>query len=107
MVSYDHFRQELRAQMVLATTGGAIDMLVTAGGLFDSVPKGARADLGMGYCCDAMRDEMVSGDIVLMDHDNGSGMTVRFLLPRLQPPSKAIPDETSEHDRTRKPLFGR
>ncbi len=44
----NHFRQELRAQMGQATTRGAIDML------FDSLPKGLRPDLGMGYCCDAM-----------------------------------------------------
>lgn len=82
MVSYNHFQQELRAQMVLASTGGAIDILVTAGGLFASLPEGRRPDLGIGYCCDAMRDAMVPGDILLIEHCNGAGMTVRFMLPR-------------------------
>jgi hypothetical protein len=82
MVPYDHFRQELRAQMDRAAIRGVIDVLVTAGDLFDSVPKGARPDLGMGYCCDALRDEMGPRDMVLVERGNGSGMTVRFMLPR-------------------------
>jgi hypothetical protein len=93
MASYDHFRQELRAQMGRATERGAIDMLVTSGELFDALPKGIRPDLGIGFCCDAMRDEMVSGDVVLLERENGSGMTVRFMLPRV-------------HLVPRRPLFG-
>ena len=82
MVSYDHFRQELRVQLGHAAARGDLDLLVCAGELFDSVPKGTRPDLGMGYCCDAMRDEMAPGEIVLVERSNGSGMTVRFMLPR-------------------------
>jgi hypothetical protein len=84
MASYDHIRQELRAQLGRATARGAIDVLVCAGELFDSVPYGARPDLGMGYCCDAMRDEIGPGDILLVERSNGPGMTVRFMLPRRQ-----------------------
>jgi hypothetical protein len=82
MASYDHIQQELRVQLGRATARGAIDMLITAGELFDSVPYGARPDLGMGYCCDAMRDEIGPGDILLVERSNGPGMTVRFMLPR-------------------------
>ncbi|CAN0494334.1 unnamed protein product, partial [Phaeothamnion confervicola] len=73
MASYDHFQSELRAQMGRATALGAIDLLVTAGALFDSLPKGTRPDLGMGYCCDVIRDEVVIGDVVLIEHATGSG----------------------------------
>jgi hypothetical protein len=57
-------------------------MLVTAGDLFESLPKGFRPDLGMGYCCDAMRDALGPGDTVLVERRNGAGMTVRYMLPR-------------------------
>jgi hypothetical protein len=93
MASYDHFRHELRAQMGRATERGAIDVLVTSRELFDSLPKGSRPDLGVGYCSDAMRDEMVGGDVMVLEHEHGSGMTVRFMLPRLN----TVP---------RRPLFG-
>jgi len=93
MASYEHFTQELRAQMRLATTRGAFDVMVCAGELFRSLPPGGRPDLEMGYCCDAMCDELGFGDIVLIPSNNGSGMTVRFILPRL--PRQAILNKAS------------
>jgi hypothetical protein len=107
MVSYDHFRQELRVQLGRASTRGAIDVLVSAGDLFDSVLKGARPDLGMGYCCDAMRDEMESRDILLVERSNGSGMTVRFMLPRREVAQREAPGKAVPQDHARRPLFGR
>ena len=85
MTSYDHFAHELRGQMKHATARGAFDLLVCAGDLFRSLPPGNRPDLGMGFCCDAMSDELTIGDMVILPRSNGSGMTVRFLLPRVPP----------------------
>jgi hypothetical protein len=94
MASYDHFAQELRGQMKHAAACGAFDMLVCAGDLFRSLPPGNRPELGMGFCCDAMSNELTIGDTVIIPRNNGSGMTVRFLLPRSPPVA-------------RRPLFGR
>ena len=94
MASYEHFAQELRTQMGRATTRGALDVMVCAGELFRSLPLGGHPDLEIGYCCDAMCDELSFGDIVLIPSGNGSGMTVRFMLPRL--PRQAILNKANE-----------
>jgi UDP-N-acetylmuramyl pentapeptide synthase len=78
MVSIDHFRQELVAQMGRAAASGRIDLLINAGELSRSIRSGSWST----SCCDAMDAEMKLGDILLVDRTNGAGMTVRYLLPR-------------------------
>jgi hypothetical protein len=79
MVSTDHFRQELLAQLDRAATGGRIDILINSGELCRAVPKGSAWS---NACCDAMQDEFKPGDTMLLDRSSGAGMTVRYLLPR-------------------------
>jgi hypothetical protein len=79
MVSTDHFRHELRAQLARAATGGRIDLLVNSGELCRSIANGGS---GSGSCCAAMDAEFMPGDTLLLDRTNGAGMTVRYLLPR-------------------------
>ena len=79
MVSVDHFRQELRAQLERAAALGRIDILIISGELCRSVRSG---DLGTASCCDAMQAEIKPGDIVILERSNGAGMTVLYLLPR-------------------------
>jgi hypothetical protein len=79
MVSIDHFRHELLAQMSRAATQGRIDILVNSGELCRSIRNG---DLRMSTCCDAMQEEIKAGDVLLVERTNGAGMTVRYLLPR-------------------------
>ena len=78
MVSIDHFRQELLAQMSRAAAQGRMDILVNSGELCRSMRKG---DLRMSTCCDAMQEEIKAGD-VLVERTDGAEMTVRYLLPR-------------------------
>lgn len=82
MVSADHFRQELLAQMGRATAHGAIDMLVNSGELHRGLGGYPGSVHGMPACCDAMQAEMKAGDVLLVESANGAGMTVRYLLPR-------------------------
>ena len=82
MVSADHFRQELLAQMGRATAHGSIDMLVISGELYRSLGGYPGSTHGMPSCCDAMQAEMKPGDVLLVESANGAGMTVRYLLPR-------------------------
>jgi TusA-related sulfurtransferase len=82
MVSIDHFRQELLAQMDRAAKGGLIEVLINSGELYRSLGGYPGSKHGMPFCCDAMQAEMKPGDILLVERTNGSGMTVRYLLPR-------------------------
>jgi hypothetical protein len=82
MVSIDYFRQGLLAQIGRATNYGRIDILVNSGELYRSLGGYPGSTHGMPSCCDAMQDEMKSGDTLVLDRTNGAGMTVRYLLPR-------------------------
>jgi hypothetical protein len=82
MVSTDHFRRGLLAQMVRATKSGQLDILINCGQLYRSLGGYPRSTHGMAFCCDAMQAEMKPGDTMILDRANGAGMTVRYLLPR-------------------------
>jgi hypothetical protein len=82
MVSTDHFRQELRAQMCRATAHGSVDILITLGELYRSLGGYPGSNHGMPCCCDAMQDEMKPGDVLLVERADAAGMTVRYYLPR-------------------------
>jgi hypothetical protein len=81
MVSIDHFRQELLAQMGSAARQGATDVLINSGELCRSLRR-FTGNLGLVCCHDAMQAEMKPGDILLIERPNGAGMTVRYVLPR-------------------------
>jgi hypothetical protein len=79
MVSTDHFRHELLAQLDRAATGGRIDVLINSGELCGSIPRGSASS---NACCDAMQKEYRPGDTIVLNRSSGAGMTVRYLLPR-------------------------
>jgi hypothetical protein len=79
MVSTDHFRQELLAQLGRAAANGRIDALINSGELCRSISNGNSSSIA---CCDAMQGEFKLGDTLLLDRSNGAGMTVRYRLPR-------------------------
>ena len=78
MISTDHIRHELLAQLGRAAGNGRIDLLINCGELCRSLPTGSAS----ASCCDAMEAEMKLGDILIIERANGAGMTVRYLLPR-------------------------
>jgi UDP-N-acetylmuramyl pentapeptide synthase len=82
MVSIDHYRNELVAQLGRAALQGRIDILTNAAELYRSLAKSPQTAQEMARCCDAMQAEMKPGDILLVERSNGAGMTVRYLLPR-------------------------
>jgi hypothetical protein len=79
MVSIDHFRQELLGQLRRAATEGRIDILINSGELCRTIPGSCSWSAS---CCDAMQEELKSGDVLVLDRTNGAGMTVRYILPR-------------------------
>jgi hypothetical protein len=70
MVSSDHFRHELLAQLDRAAHGGRIDVLINSGELCRAVLKGSAWS---NACCDAMQDEFKPGDTMLLDRTSGAG----------------------------------
>jgi hypothetical protein len=70
MVSIDTFRQELRAQLARAATGGGIDVLMNSGELCRSV---AKAGCACASSCEVMQAELMAGDTLLLDRTNGGG----------------------------------
>jgi hypothetical protein len=63
MVSTDHFRQELRAQLGRAATQGRIDVLINSGINSGELCRSTTRDgSGPGSCCDAMQEEFKLGD---------------------------------------------
>jgi hypothetical protein len=64
MVSTDHFRHELLAQLGRAATQGRIDVLINLGELCRSITRGSS---GSASCCDAMQEEFKMGDTLLLD----------------------------------------
>lgn len=83
MVTIDHFRQGLLAQMDRATLHGRIDVLINSAELYRSLGGYPGSTHGMPFCCDAMEAEMKLGDILLVERASQAGMTVRYLLPRI------------------------
>jgi hypothetical protein len=64
MVSTDHFRHELLAQLGRAATQGRIDVLINLGELCRSITRGSSRSAS---CCDAMQEEFKMGDTLLLD----------------------------------------
>jgi hypothetical protein len=84
MVSADHFAQKLRVQFKKASAQGATRFVITSQELYRSLGGYPGSTHGMPACCDAMRSEMKSGDVLIVEQPNGAGMTVRYQLPRPQ-----------------------
>jgi len=82
MVSADHFAQELRSQLKNAAEQGATTIVITSAKLCRSIPMGNRSTPA---CCEAMQAEVKPGDVVLVEQNSSSGMTVRYRLPRSRP----------------------
>jgi hypothetical protein len=82
MMSLSSFQQELSAHLERASKMGFLDILVNAGELHRSVGGVLGGTEDMPTCCAAMEAEMHARDIVLLERENGYGMTVRYVLPR-------------------------
>ncbi|MEH2469747.1 hypothetical protein V1281_001006 [Nitrobacteraceae bacterium AZCC 2161] len=82
MASYDHYLHELQTQLRRATKRRANEVIVNSGELNQAMgsPSGFFEN-----CFEAMDSEIGPGDEVLADRNSGSGMTVRYVLPRREP----------------------
>jgi hypothetical protein len=78
MVSIDHFRRELRAQLARASASGSRHALINASELHRMLGGYPGSNHGMQRCREAMRAEMEPGDVLI----DASDLTVRYQLPR-------------------------
>jgi hypothetical protein len=79
LVSFDHFAHELTSQLRRSHEQGATTIVITSAELCSSIRK---AGHWTEACCEAMQSEVKPGDHVLVEQGRGSGMTVRYCLPR-------------------------
>jgi hypothetical protein len=84
MVSTDHFRQEIRSRLELASAEGGQELIIECGELYRSISKLPIFDPWMIFCCNAMRAEMAIADRLIVDDSNASLLTIHYSLPRHQ-----------------------
>ena len=82
MVSTEHFRQEIRSRLELASARGGQDLTIECGELYRSVSNLPVSNRGMIFCCNAMRAEMAIPDEVIFDHLKETLLKVKYKLPR-------------------------
>jgi hypothetical protein len=75
----DGFDQSFPTTVAYAATEGRIDILINSGELCRTIPGSYSWS---DSCCDAMQEELKSGDTLVLDRTNGAGMTLRYLPPR-------------------------
>ena len=78
LVSVDHFKYELIAQLRSASAQGTTALVVNSTELCKSIRN---ANHSTQACYEAMEAQIKPGDAVI-EQKSGTGMTVRYLLPR-------------------------
>jgi hypothetical protein len=82
MVSTEHFRQEIRSRLELASAQGGQHLTIECGELYRSVSRLPVSNRGMTFCCNAMRAEMAIPDEIIFDHQKETLLKVKYKLPR-------------------------
>jgi len=90
MVSTDHFRQEIRSRLELASAQGGQGLTIECGELYRSVSKLPVSNRWMIFCCNAMRAEMAISDEVIFDHAKETLLKIKYRLPRTRTRPPAI-----------------
>jgi len=85
MISSEHFRAELQAQMEQAATRGQKHIVINALELHVALGVFPRSD--HHKAADVMECERKPGDVLLVAKANATGLTIRYLLPRVANPS--------------------
>jgi hypothetical protein len=85
LVSPEHFRAELQAQMERAATRGQKDIVMSA--LELHVALGVFPRPNHHTATDVMECERKPGDVLLVAKGDPMGLTIRYLLPRIANPS--------------------
>jgi hypothetical protein len=83
--SIDRFQRELRAQFEYAEKRRAKNIVVNSGELHRAVGGYPGPNECLQICCEVMKDEMKSGDVIIGNPDNcrRAALLIRYQLPRL------------------------
>ncbi|QDM17666.1 hypothetical protein [Tardiphaga sp. vice278] len=79
MASLDHYQHELQSQLQCAAKRGAKSIIITAAEL--NLAIAGRPGF-MNNCFEAMQTEAGPDDVVVMEAGSGTGLAVRYVLPR-------------------------
>jgi hypothetical protein len=82
IVSTDHFWQQIRSRLQLASAQGRKDLTIECGELYWFVSKLPVFDPWMIFCCNAMRAEMATTHRLTFDDCKASLLTIHYALPR-------------------------
>jgi hypothetical protein len=84
--SFDRFQRELRAQFDRAEKRRAKNIVVNSGEFHRAVGGYPGPNERLQTCCDVMKEEVRSGDVIMGDLDNcrGAALTIRYQLPRVE-----------------------
>jgi 5-methylcytosine-specific restriction protein A len=84
--SFDRFQRELRAQFDRAEKRRAKNVVVNSGELHRAVGGYPGPNERLQTCCEVMKEEVRSGDVIMGDLDNcrGAALTIRYQLPRVE-----------------------
>ena len=82
MVSTDHFRQEIRSRLALASAKGGRHLTIECEELYRSAGSLPVSNRWMVFCCNAMRAEMAILDEIIFDDVKESLLKVKYRLPR-------------------------
>jgi len=84
--SFDHFQRELRAQFDRAEKRRAQTIVVNSGELHRAVGGYPGPNERLQTCCEVMKEEVRSGDVIMGDLDNcrGAALIIRYQLPRVE-----------------------
>ena len=85
MVSTDHFRQEIRSRLALASAKGGRHLTIVCEELYRSASNLPASNRWMVFCCNAMRAEMAILDEIIFDDVKESLLKVKYRLPRTSP----------------------
>jgi hypothetical protein len=79
LASFDHFQHELKSQLRQASKRNARSIVITAAEL--SLAVGGKPGF-TDDCFEALQKEMGPGDEVIVEAGGGTGLAIRYLLPR-------------------------
>jgi hypothetical protein len=103
----DYFSKMLLEQMARAIKRGAKSILINSHELHCTLGHAPGADHVSAACDEAMKNEMATGDTVIVEKENGWGFTVRYALPRLAHESISLSDVASAAAKIAKDRLGK
>jgi hypothetical protein len=102
----DYFSNMLLEQMARAIKRGAKSIVINSRELHCTLGGSFGVDC-MSACDEAMKNELETGDTVIVEKENDWGFTVRYALPRVAHQSSSLSAIASAADKTANDKFSK